>query len=659
MKNIIIMSLGNKTANSLETQLKSILKEKVNIENYSLENEIPKNVEGDLVIFSSEEVKNAVLSNIKIKSKYMVVKRIIKHNSIDELIKLEEGTEVLLVNDSKITCEETINQLISHGIDHLNYFSYYPEIKEYEHKNIAITPGEMRIVPQGIERVIDIGTREMEFVSIIEALIYLGYAEEYGELLSLYSFRNIIDVSKRYIDIVNRSTKLTKILTDILDNSKEGIIYTNNNYEVIVLNKVAREILKKSEEDFIGKNLYDLYENLKEDIATINGNEIFVSRKEIYSNSILIGYVITLETISMLEKMDEERRIKKKYSNNSAKYNFQDMIGNNRKVKRTIELSKRLAKTNSTILIQGESGTGKEILAQAIHNNSNRKDEPFVAINFSALSENLLESELFGYEDGAFTGAKKGGKIGLFKRAHKGTIFLDEIGDAPYHFQTRLLRVLQEREVTPVGSTQPIPIDIRVIAATNKDLLEEVKNKRFREDLFYRINVMPIYSIPLRERKDDIELLIKYYLKKNKCFFALGEFMEREVLEFFKEYNWPGNIRELVNVVEYLINIKDDDKITIEDIPRYMTGNIDKESDKIDFHEFWVLEKIWIHNGIGRRTLGILAKEENIDLTEGGIRNILKKMEKENYIKINRGVKGTILLEKGKILIRSHKQRDK
>lgn len=453
MKNIIIISLGSKTANSLETQLRNILKEKINIENYSLENEIPKNIDGDLVIFSSEEVKDAVLSDTNIKSKYMVVKRIIKYNSIDELINLEEGTEVLLVNDSRVTCEETINQLISHGIDHLNYFPYYPGIKDYERKNIAITPGEMKLVPQDIERVIDIGTREMEFVSIIEALIYLGYAQEYGELLSTYSFRNIIDVSKRYIDIVNRSTKLTKILTDTLDNSKEGIIYTNNNYEVIVLNKVARDILKKSEEDFIGKNLYDLYEDLKEDIATINGNEIFVSRKEIYSNSILIGYVITLETISMLEKMDEERRIKKKYSNNSAKYNFQDMVGNNRKVKRTIELSKRLAKTNSTILIQGESGTGKEILAQSIHNNSDRKDEPFVAINFSALSENLLESELFGYEDGAFTGAKKGGKIGLFKRAHKGTIFLDEIGDAPYHFQTRLLRVLQEREVTPVGST--------------------------------------------------------------------------------------------------------------------------------------------------------------------------------------------------------------
>lgn len=308
MKNIIIISLGSKTANSLETQLRNILKEKINIENYSLENEIPKNIDGDLVIFSSEEVKDAVLSDTNIKSKYMVVKRIIKHNSIDELINLEEGTEVLLVNDSRVTCEETINQLISHGIDHLNYFPYYPGIKDYERKNIAITPGEMKLVPQDIERVIDIGTREMEFVSIIEALIYLGYAQEYGELLSTYSFRNIIDVSKRYIDIVNRSTKLTKILTDTLDNSKEGIIYTNNNYEVIVLNKVARDILKKSEEDFIGKNLYDLYEDLKEDIATINGNEIFVSRKEIYSNSILIGYVITLETISMLEKMDEERR---------------------------------------------------------------------------------------------------------------------------------------------------------------------------------------------------------------------------------------------------------------------------------------------------------------------------------------------------------------
>ncbi|EPZ54039.1 sigma-54 interaction domain protein [[Clostridium] sordellii ATCC 9714] len=328
-------------------------------------------------------------------------------------------------------------------------------------------------------------------------------------------------------------------------------------------------------EDITGKNIYDMFPNINNELTLINDNEIFISNKKIYSKNELMGYTIILETSSIIDKLDEERRRKKKQNVNSARYTFEDMIGNNQRVLKMINLSKKISKSNSTVLIQGESGTGKEILAQAIHNESTRKNNKFIAINFSALSENLLESELFGYEEGAFTGAKKGGKIGLFKKAHKGTIFLDEIGDAPYHFQTRLLRVLQEREITPVGSCDPIPIDVRVIAATNKDLLEEVKANRFREDLFYRINVMPLYTISLRDRKDDIELLIKYYLRKHKVFTPINKFLDEKVIDYLKEYNWPGNIRELVNIVEFLVNIKEDKtKIKFEDLPLYMLKNL-------------------------------------------------------------------------------------
>ena len=230
------------------------------------------------------------------------------------------------------------------------------------------------------------------------------------------------------------------------------------------------------------------------------------------------------------------------------------MVGNCNSLVKNIKLAKKVAKTNSTVLIQGETGTGKEVLAQAIHNESERRDYPFVAINFAAIPENLIESELFGYEDGAFTGARKGGKEGLFKKAHKGTIFLDEIGDASLYLQSRLLRVLQEREITPVGSTETIPIDIRVIAATNRELLEEVKLKNFREDLYYRLNVMPMYSIPLRERKTDIKLLLQYYLFKITKNKNLDEFFTKEAIELLINYSWPGNIRELVlsgNIDDY------------------------------------------------------------------------------------------------------------
>ena len=354
--------------------------------------------------------------------------------------------------------------------------------------------------------------------------------------------------------------------------------------------------------------------------------------------------MINISILENIQKIDEELRRKKKDSNLQAKYTFNDMIGSSSRNLKNINLAKKIANSNSTVLIQGESGTGKEILAQAIHNHSDRSKYPFVAINFAALSENLLESELFGYEEGAFTGAKKGGKVGLFKKAHKGTISLDEIGDAPYHFQARLLRVIQEREITPVGATEITPIDVRIIAATNKNLLEEV---------------MPISTLPLRDRKEDIEQLIRYYLMKNKVFISLDDFLEEETLKFFYEYNWPGNIRELINIVEYLINIREDEKIKIEDLPLYMQRNtisnkdLSKQTKILDKDTIWVLDKIYKYNRIGRRSLALIAEKENKDLGEGKIRTLLSNLQKESFIKINKGKKGTEILEKGIEMLKS------
>ncbi|MGL5755817.1 MAG: sigma-54 interaction domain-containing protein [Paraclostridium sp.] len=687
MKKITIISLGAETGISLKTQLESVLKENIEIDYFSIYDKIINLTESDLIVFSSEDVANLYLSKENVIQKYVIVKRVIQYELLDKLFTLENGTRVLLVNDTKDTCEITIKQLIAHGVEHLEYYSYYPGIDNYDIQKIAITPGEEAFVPKEVKKIINIGTREIDIISIMEIIIHLGDLEKYQDLLSSYFYRKIVRQYKKYINLSNKSIKLTKILKDILDNGAEGIIYTNTNNEVLVYNKVSMETLG-FKEDIIGKNIYELFPGINDELTVINDNEIFISIKKIYSKSELMGYMIILETASVIEKLDEERRRKKKYNKTSVKYTFDDMIGKNDKVTKMIKLSKKISKTNSTVLIQGESGTGKEILAQSIHNESDRKNNQFVAINFSALSENLLESELFGYEEGAFTGAQKGGKVGLFKKAHKGTIFLDEIGDAPYHFQTRLLRVLQEREVTQVGSCEAIPIDVRVIAATNKDLVEEVKHNRFREDLFYRINVMPLYTITLRNRKDDIEILFKYYLKKQKVFMSLKEFIEDEVLHFLKKYNWPGNIRELVNIVEFLVNIKEENiAIKMEDLPKYMFRNINEENsiynkseneninkfrynsdneDNLEFvndkyiydnnklteNEIWILNKIYINSNIGRRALCKLAKDEEIDLGEGRIRGILNKLRENGYIEVNKGIKGTKILDKGiKIIV--------
>jgi two-component system response regulator GlrR len=258
------------------------------------------------------------------------------------------------------------------------------------------------------------------------------------------------------------------------------------------------------------------------------------------------------------------------------RYDFTNIVARSEKIKRVLEMVSQIAKTESTVYIWGESGTGKELIAKAIHLSSERKNKPFVAINCAALPETLMESELFGHEKGAFTGALRSTK-GLFTQAHEGTIFLDEIGDMPLSIQAKLLRALQERQFYPVGSEKPVEVDVRVIVATQKDLESHVKQGLFRGDLFYRIHVIPIHLPPLRERKEDIPILVEHFLKK------FGEQMKKEVkgltpqaMQKLMLHEWPGNVRELENSVEYAVAMTQQDTIT-EDFIFQTKGVISKE----------------------------------------------------------------------------------
>jgi DNA-binding NtrC family response regulator len=249
------------------------------------------------------------------------------------------------------------------------------------------------------------------------------------------------------------------------------------------------------------------------------------------------------------------------------KFGFANIIGNSPAMQKVFSRMKRIVATESTVLILGESGTGKELVAKAIHFNGPRKEKPFIAVNCAAIPETLLESELFGHVKGAFTGAIRD-KIGKFEAANFGTIFLDEIGTMPMHLQTKLLRVLQEQEVEKIGSTKPVKLDVRVISATNINLEEEVKKGNFREDLFYRLNVIPIVIPPLRERMEDILPLSKHFIEKF-CFEMKRPVMtlSKEALEMLELYHWPGNVRELENVVERIAALTDGQNITLQDIP--------------------------------------------------------------------------------------------
>ncbi len=249
------------------------------------------------------------------------------------------------------------------------------------------------------------------------------------------------------------------------------------------------------------------------------------------------------------------------------KFSFANIIGNSPAMQNVFRLMQRIVKTDSTVLIMGESGTGKEIVAKSIHFNSPRHDKPFVAVHCGAIPETLLESELFGHAKGAFTGAMKE-KMGKFESANRGTIFLDEIGTMPLHLQIKLLRVLQEQEIERVGSNSTVKLDVRVIAATNLSLEEEVKNSRFREDLFYRLNVIPLIVPPLRERREDIVPLTRHFLAKYCREMNRGEMgISRQALESLEGYPWPGNVRELENAVERLVALTESETITLAELP--------------------------------------------------------------------------------------------
>lgn len=291
------------------------------------------------------------------------------------------------------------------------------------------------------------------------------------------------------------------------------------------------------------------------------------------------------ETSLIIEKGLREKRISRENiylrEELKKKSNFSNIVGNSPVIRNLLNSVERVANTDSTVLIQGESGTGKEIFAQAIHYNGKRNEYPFVVINCSALPETLLESELFGHEKGAFTGAHEV-KKGLFEIADKGTLFLDEIGEIPSSIQVKILRVLEEKKFRRVGGTRSIGVDVRLIVATNKDLNSLVKEKKFREDLFYRLNVIPIYLPPLRERREDIPLLVRYFIEKyNKILHKGVKGIEDDAMKLLVEYSWPGNVREVGNLIERIVTLIDEKRetITINDLPsEFLKNNIEKQS---------------------------------------------------------------------------------
>lgn len=391
-----------------------------------------------------------------------------------------------------------------------------------------------------------------------------------------------IDFDKRLSELIASKIKEKSIsnklqyksseLLTVIDSVNEGIIIIDKNINIMSLNKYIKEKLKINYSNIIGENLdmvlpKSIISKIEKNKFSVEEEQISVtvkglkvqflfSIKPIIFNDIIEGAVLTFKDFDKLQRSVFNA------SEKNALLTFDEIIGDSQVFHQVKEQTKMIAKQNMPVLLLGESGTGKELFARAIHSESQRRNEIFMPINCGAIPESLVESELFGYEKGSFTGASATGKMGKFEIAKDGTIFLDEIGDLPLHMQVKLLRVLEEKEITRVGGAVTIKVNPRIIAATNKNLLKMVERKEFREDLFYRLNVIPINIPSLKERGQDVLELSNYFLKRyNKIYNKNISGFNKEAQEMLLGYHWPGNVRELQNLIEYAINFEKNKEI--------------------------------------------------------------------------------------------------
>ncbi len=369
---------------------------------------------------------------------------------------------------------------------------------------------------------------------------------------------------------INLERTRSEIINIMLNHNEDGIIAIDDKGRILAINNQAYRVFQLSTVgELIGQPLSSvgasgewkqLLENGsgKDRIICLHDKKYYVQYKPLSEMEAGAGALIFIKNTDRI--IEEESRIRRGLSEKglTAKYTFEDILGQSAAIRENIRMAERYSGVNSNVLIIGETGTGKELFAHSIHQASKRSHQPFVALNCAALPENLLESELFGYEAGAFSGASKGGKTGLFELAHKGTIFLDEIGEIPITLQAKLLRVLQEKEIRRIGSTSVHPVDVRVISATNINMEEKIKEGQFRSDLYYRLNLLDISIPPLRERKEDIQELVDHYLTRFACEMEKSiPTVTKDAARILKEHSWPGNVRELRNICERLTVLND------------------------------------------------------------------------------------------------------
>lgn len=657
---IVLIAKGLDTLDFLLNELRAYFEPYCKVVGYSIHDHIP-DLNGVSHVFLTTKLPELYTAAHKVVADTVpitVLNRFFELRKMKALMQIPKGTTVPVLNNSPVSAQEVIQNLLEANVDHLNYVPFHPGCTFDDLQvQYAIIMGIPDLpLPPHVE-VIDLGFRKINIHDLIDTGRKVGVPiEREREYLSAF-IAEMSELSKMLGTSYAEEQKLNSQLQSTFLAVKDPVIACNEQGLITFINDVAVELFCPHESSIVGRPYTLLKEHgllqpffeqegQEDALVTIEQKQFILSSQIIRSKNQRLGFVCTLKDVTEIQRLRTQLALR----GHTATYSFSDIKGKSQPLVQAIELSKKMAKNNQTILLTGENGTGKELFAHAIHQHSLRKNGPFVAINCASLPENLLESELFGYEDGAFTGARKGGKPGLFEQADGGTIFLDEVGDISPAIQVKLLRVLQEKQVIRVGGTGILAVDCRVVAATNRNLEDAIEQGEFREDLFYRLAVLPIHIPALRERATDIPLLIEDHLEQQ----GIRKTWSDEVLELFFRHDWRGNIRELKNVVDYAITVSEHPVIGSNDLPKRLTDRLFQKQQTVsvasieDERDLDILLCLYHANKpVGRYQLAHLPALRSVGWTESAIRNKLKQLEQLGLVRSGTTRQGTTLSREG------------
>lgn len=676
-KQLDIITWDTDSVNLYADQVREFFGDEVEIRTYSVQaGTIDQIAPADVYLVSTCAFSDRDITQLLPSQGKVVISEVyITQESLYRLLAVPRNTRALLVNINQPMATETIALLNQLGATNIQFVPYYPGAPEPPRLSCAVTTGERRYVPDWVEEVIDLGPRLLSGNTFIELAFHLKcehildqpHFQAYLSSLAKHSY-SIERMFHRSIQVES----LFDLFQQALD---AGVIGVDSDGTIFACNPKAEEILDipvhqlldhPSQESLSMLPFGECFANRKAiqaRLVEINGSAVNVSLQPVFRSGRLMGAFCILQRFRDEEKRQQKMRRQILGKGHTTKYTFDSIVGQSQSILTAKALARKMAASSAAILISGESGTGKELFAHAIHAASARRKEPFVAINCAAIPDSLLESQLFGYEEGSFTGAKKGGHMGFFEAARSGTLFLDEIEAMSPMLQVKLLRVLQEKEIVRLGGVDVIPVDVRIIAATNEDLPAIVRQGGFRRDLFYRLSVLPLQLPPLRERGQDVQLLLERIREGLGASFSLSP----AAMQVLMAHRWEGNVRELRNCVEYLAYL-DKPLIQPEDLPPTIfsstqpgcfspapdpgepcAGDVAGQA-MAQLHRAagsdlpayaFILSELCLSSSMGRKTLAARAAERGIPMTEQTARTALLRLEELGLVEVRRGRGGS------------------